>query len=80
MSISPDIPPVLRPMKDDLMRKRSELSPDIKSKTKLRYLPSWPYVELKSDGQSPIRPTETLTDITREIIGFDHIMKIDTSI
>ena len=77
ISVSPDIPPVLRPMKDGLMKQRSQLEPDQKSKSKVRYLPIWPFVELKIDGQSPIRPSETLSQITQQIIGFDHVMKIN---
>ena len=77
VSISPDIPPELRPMKDDLMRQRSQLEPDTKAKAKLRYLPSWPFVELRIDGQSPVKPKETLTTITRNILGLGHIMKLN---
>ena len=76
MSVSPDIPPVLRPMKDNLMKERSQLEPSVKAKSKVRYLPIWPFVELKIDGQSPVGPKETLASITEKILGFDPVLKI----
>ena len=76
ISISPDLPPILRPLKDNLMLSRSKLAPDIKSKSRVRYLPRWPFVELKVEGQAPKQHEESLSGITRQILGFDHIFKI----
>ena len=56
ISISTDLPPILRPLKDNLMLLRSKLAPDIKSKFRVRYLPRWPFVELKIEGQAPKNP------------------------
>ena len=76
ISISPDLPPILRPLKDNLMLSRSKLAPDIKSKSRVRYLPRWPFVELKVESQAPKQHEESLSGITRQILGFDHIFKI----
>ena len=73
ISVSPDIPPVIRPHKDKLMQFRSQMTPDLKMKTRLRYLPAWPFVELRTEGQPPKRPDVTLRDITPDILGISHV-------
>ena len=60
------------------MLARSKLAPNIKSKSRVRHLPQWPFVELRIDGQSPTRPQETLAGITTKILGFDHVFKVDS--
>ena len=55
ISISPDLPPILGPLKDNLMLSRSKLAPGITSKSQVRYLPRWPFVELKVEGQAQKR-------------------------
>ena len=69
ISVSTDLPPVIRPLKDELMLKRSKMDPELKLKTKLRYLPQFPFVELRAEGQNPIRPTKSLRDVTSEVLG-----------
>ena len=76
ISISPDLPPILRPLKDTLMLTRSKLAPDVKSRSRVRYLPRWPFVELKVEGQAAKHHEETLMGVTRKVLGFDHIFKI----
>ena len=39
ISVSVDLPPILRPLKDNLMLARSKLVPNIKSKSRVRHLP-----------------------------------------
>ena len=74
MSVSPDLPPVLRPLKDELMKTRSELAPDVKSKSRVRYLPQWPFVELRIEGRNPIRPNTSLGAITKTVLGVDPLL------
>lgn len=69
ISVSTDLPPVIRPLKDELMLKRSKMDFQMKQKTKLRYLPQFPFVELRAEGQSPIRPSKSLRDVTSEVLG-----------
>ena len=71
ISVSPDLPPVLRPMKDELMKIRKTLDPDKKSKAKIRYLPVWPFIELKIGTDDPIHPKTTLASITKQVLGID---------
>ena len=71
ISVSPDLPPVLRQMKDELMKMRRELDGEKKMKAKVRYLPAWPFVELKVGNDEPIRPKTTMASVTKQILGFD---------
>ena len=68
ISVSTDLPPVIRPLKDELMLVRSKMEPALKQKTKLKYLTQFPYVELRAEGRTPIRPTKTLREVTKELL------------
>ena len=69
ISLAIDLPPKIRPIKDNLMIKRKNLPLDKRRKSKLRYLAQWPFVELKVEGQDTIRPEETLADIAASVLG-----------
>ena len=71
ISMAIDLPPNLRPLKDNLMKKRKELPLEKRRRSKLRYLANWPFVELRVEGESPIRPSETLADIAKSTLGLD---------
>ena len=71
ISLAIDLPPKIRPLKDNLMIKRKQLPIERRRKSKLRYLAQWPFVELRVEGQDTIRPSETLSDITSSILGVD---------
>ena len=77
MSVSPDLPPVIRPLKDELMKTRSEMDPDTKSKSRVRYIPKWPFVELKTDGRNPVRPNSTLSQITETVLDLNPLLIIN---
>ena len=66
VSISPDLPPVLRPLKDELMMERSKLPAHIKQKSRIKFLPQWPFVELKTYGQPPKRSSVNLRSVTAQ--------------
>ena len=69
VSISPDLPPDLRPLKSELLKLRKEL-PDAQRKlAKVRHLPHWPYVDLKIPEQDPIRPSTSLTEISSKVLA-----------
>ena len=76
ISLSPDLPPVLRPLKDELMLSRSKLSPELKAKSRVRYMPHWPYVELRMEGKQPQRPAASLSAIAEKILGLNPLFKI----
>ena len=43
-------------------------------KTRLRHLPEWPFVELRTEGQPPQIPDKSLRDITPTILGMNHVL------
>ena len=61
LNVSPDLPPVLRKLKNELLKTRREMQPVEKRNTRLKYLPHWPYVEVvyKDRSKTPIRPQIT---------------------
>ena len=71
ISLAIDLPPKIRPLKDNLMKKRKELPLDKRRRSKLRYLAQWPFVELRVDGEATISPAETLFDIAKSTLGVD---------
>ena len=77
ISVSVDLPPILRPLKNNLMLMRSKLEPNIKSKSRVRHLPQWPFVELRIEGQSPKRHQETLASITAKVLGFYRVFRVN---
>ena len=54
--LCPDLPPVLRPLKDELMQRRAQLPAEQKQKSRVRLIPQWPFMELGIQGQSSQSP------------------------
>ena len=69
VSISPDLPPILRDVKLQLLKKRSELNPEMKKASFVRHLKSFPYVQLDIRGRPPIRPDITLHDLAAKYLN-----------
>ena len=57
VSISPDLPPIGRQLKKELLIKRSELDANTKKQSHVKHLKCFPYVQLEIKGAAPIRPT-----------------------
>ena len=76
ISMSIDLPPLIRPLKNELMQKRRELPLERKRKSKLRYLTQYPFVELRIEDEPTLRPSVSLTDITKSTLGLDLNMKM----
>ena len=76
ISLSPDMPPPLRKVKDDVMKKRRDLEPSLKSKSRVRYLPVWPYVELRVDNQQPIYSDVAKSSIVHDVLNMHPAFKI----
>ena len=51
VSISPDIPPILRPLKKDILEMRKRLPSGEKEHARVKYLPRWPCICLEVKGQ-----------------------------
>ena len=69
ISISPDLPPVLRPLKTELLQKRKDLPPTQKQRASIRHLRQWPYVQMSLGNGQTIVPSITKQSITETIIG-----------
>ena len=73
VTLTPDLPPVIRPLKDQLMLLRSKMPQSVKTKTRLRHIPEWPFVMLCTEGQRPVKPDATLREITPAVLGISHV-------
>ena len=71
-SLTVDLPPNIRPFKDEMMIERSKLSQEDKHKSGIRYLADWPFVELRVDGQRRAIPQTTLGELVPQVIGMNH--------
>ena len=76
VSISPDLPPVIRPLKDKLMEARAKLQTDNKQKSRLKFLPQWTIVELRMEGQSPKRPSSSLSSVTSKMLSIEPLLRL----
>ena len=71
ISIFADLPPVLRPLKKELLQKRRYLPVDQKRGLVVRNLKPWPYVELKVINGPVIKPNASATDTVKSVLGFN---------
>lgn len=69
VSISPDLPPTLRPLKKDLLAKRKTLDDDTKRTARIRYLAAWPFIDIKIPGKSNIVPSVTKASVVKAVTG-----------
>ena len=77
ISISPDLPPVLRPLKDELMQTRAQLPAQQKQKSRVRFIPQWPFVELQIQGQSPQGPKTDIRSVTNKMLELDSLLLLN---
>lgn len=74
ITISPDLPPKIRPMKTELLNIRKDLPDDTKSLSRIRHLPTWPFVELIVPGNNnPLRPSMSKQDVLKDILETDPL-------
>ena len=73
ISISPDVPPVLRAVKKDLPQKRKDLSPVDRKTAHIRYLRQWPYMELVVGKNRKIRSDIKKVSVVENILGFNAL-------
>ena len=76
VSLSPDLPPSIRPMKDELMIKRRDLDTDEKTRSRVRYLREFPFVDLRIANQNSILPTTQKRDLVKTVLGLDPVFEI----
>ena len=73
ISISPDVPPVLRAVKKDLLQKRKALSPVDRKTAHIRHLRQWPYMELVVGKNRKIRSDIKKDSVVENILGFNAL-------
>ena len=69
ISLSPDLPPKVRQLKNTVMLHRKSLDQEARKKSKVRYLPHWPFVELKLDDKNTFQPPIALEKIVEDVLG-----------
>lgn len=67
VSLSPDLPPTLRPVKANLMEKRKNLPERERKSAQMKFYRQWPFFELKVNGKS-IRSDYTKDNICNWLI------------
>ena len=74
VSLSPDLPPVLRPAKKDLLKIRKDLPDGLKFQAGIRYLPHWPYVQLAVPGRDKQSPDITKRGVVEKVLNIDTLL------
>ena len=77
ISISPDMPPVLRCLKTELLQKRKNLPVEQKRRSYVKHLRQWPYVELHVPNNPTIRPETKVETIVQSVLGFCPLMSLE---
>ena len=78
ISIGPDLPPVLREIKTELLRKRKNLPPDQKKRANIKYLRQWPYLQLAVGANQPIPHKKKKEAIVAKVLGFcPHLAQVE---
>ena len=72
--ISPDLPHVLRPLKDELMQTRAQLPAQHKQNSRICFIPQWPFFELRIQGQSKQWPKTDHRAVTSEMLELDYLL------
>ena len=71
VSISPDLPPILRDVKQELLRKRANLDQEKKRQSYVKHLKTFPYVQLEIRGQQAVKPQITLESLAKKFLNVD---------
>ena len=72
ISISPDMPPKLRLIKTAVLNHRKELSAENKRASKVKHLPTWPYVQLTVNGTT-LDPLQSKLDVITSMLKIEHV-------
>ena len=80
ISIAPDLPPVLRKLKTDILAQRKELSPPARKQSSVRYLRQWPFVKLAINDQQDLYPRISQTVIVKDLLGISPNLELPQGI
>ena len=76
ISMSPDLPPVLRKLKKDILSQRRELDENIKKKSRIHYLKLWPFVMLKIKDHPDRSPRISQDEIVKDVLGIRPLIQL----
>ena len=76
ISISPDLPPVLRSLKTELLQKRKTLALEEKKRAHIKYLREWPYVESAVGNDRKVHSNVTKDILVKSILGFSPLCMV----
>jgi hypothetical protein len=65
VSISPDVAPAIRPLKNDILDQRRKLSDEQRRHSQVKYLKQWPYFELHVNGKRHSAPNISKADVIK---------------
>lgn len=77
ISLSPDLPPATRCLRNELIRKRASLPPSEKRSSSIKYLKAWPFVQLTIKGKSSVQPSISKTEIAESLLGTNLLADLD---
>ena len=77
VTISPDLPPVLRKLKTDVLAQRKELDPNIRKHSFIKYVKLWPYIKLSIRGQPDRDPRIAKETIVKDILGENPRLELE---
>ena len=69
ISINVDLPPCLREVNKQLATKKKDLPPDIKRRSYIRHLPSWPYLYLQHPDRTRTNHTFTKESLAQKALS-----------
>ena len=76
ISISPDLPPVLRQLKKDILSQRKEFDLNVSKMSRIQYIKQWPYLKLKINGQPDRYPKISQDTIVKEFLGVTPLLRV----
>ena len=79
VSLSPDLPPVARQLKKEILQRRRELDADTKRISSVRYLKTFPYVQLCIRGKAPIQPKVTQQKLMESYLNVSSFIDMSLS-
>ena len=76
IKIAPDLPPILRQLKTDILNQRKELPLPVRKKSSVRYLKQWPFVKLTIKDEQDLLPRISKKIIVRDFLGFSPALEL----
>ena len=73
VSLSPDLHPCLRKLKNNILQIRKDLTTEEKRGSHIRFCPNWPYVYLKKSDQTSVYPQISKKSIVQDYLGMQSM-------